>query len=81
MIKPLNLGTFQDLLNTYGANIERWPLDVQDSAQNLLKQSDEAQILYMDELKLDQAIQGHHKDGNAPQGLMDKILNIPNQDE
>ena len=73
MTPPFNLGTFREILDTYGADIQRWPHDVRDLAEDFLKNSEEAQALYMEALKLDKAI-NPASGSEPPAGLLDKIL-------
>ena len=73
MTKPFNLGTFQDYLNTYGANLARWPENARIQAEDILKESKEAQELYLEILKLDTLFEaGSEK--TAPKDLLAKIL-------
>ena len=73
MTRPFNLGIFQEILDTYGADPQRWPDDVRMQAENFLKSSEEAQALYIKELKLDKAINSA-SDSTPPEDLLDKIL-------
>lgn len=73
MTKPFNLGNFQTILDTYGADPQRWPALERPKAEDFLKQSEEAQALYLEALKLDQAIKSA-RDLEPPPGLLEKIL-------
>jgi hypothetical protein len=73
MTKLLELGTFRDYLNTYGANLERWPEDLRSVAEDTLKHNEQARKLYIEALKLDHLFD-NSKDSAAPDGLLEKIL-------
>ena len=73
MTRPFDLGIFQEILDTYGADIQRWPVDARESAEDFLKNSDDAQALYTQALKIDQALCSG-KESEPPPDLLDKIL-------
>ena len=73
MSLPFSLGTFGELLNIYGADPQRWPEDLRKTAEDFLKNSQEAQTLYLQELKLDKAI-NPLAGKEPPAGLLDKII-------
>lgn len=73
MTRPFNLGSFQEILDIYGADTQRWPGDTRMQAEEFLKHSDEAQSLYMEALKLDAAIKPRDL-SQPPEDLLDKIL-------
>ncbi len=73
MTQPFNLGAFQEILDTYGADPSRWPGAARAQAEDFLKNSEEAQVLYIEALKLDKAINPAAQD-LPPKGLLDKIL-------
>lgn len=74
MTQPFNLGNFQEILDIYGADIQRWPDDVREKAETFLKKSEDAQSLYLQAMKIDHAINPKAK-SSAPEGLLDKIIN------
>lgn len=71
MTKPFDLGTFQDCLNIYGADFNRWPEDMRGPGQEFLKQDEATQNVYDDALKLDQLMVSGDK---PPADLHDKIM-------
>lgn len=73
MTKPFDLGIFQDYLNTYGADLSRWPEKLRTKAEDYLKTSEDAQNLYIEALKLDKLL-GAGKGQEPPEDLLNKIL-------
>ena len=73
MTQPLNLGTFQDYLNTYGADLNKWPEELRAQAEDILKDSKEAQEAYVEALKLDKLFEGSNDKG-VPDELFKKIM-------
>lgn len=44
----MNIEEFKDLLETYGADLARWPAPSKAQAEKLLEESDAARNLYAD---------------------------------
>lgn len=80
MTKPFNLGTFQDFLNTYGADIDQWPDDLRSQAEEFLKNNDVAQKAFIEALKIDLMFKGEHG-FEAPDHLLSKILQNTEEDK
>lgn len=79
MTQPFNLGTFQEYLDTYGADLRRWPDDLRARAEETLKTSQDAQSAYVEAMKLDELLYPEEC-SDAPDGLLDKILKDARQE-
>lgn len=53
MIDALSIERFQDLVASYGANLERWPADQRSSAVHILVDSEAARAVWRDAADLD----------------------------
>jgi len=70
MTTAMNMGAFKDLLETYGADLARWPADTRAQAAITLETSETARNLYADFAPVDDAF----ADTKAPAGLAEKII-------
>ena len=70
MTASMNIEEFKDLLETYGADLARWPAPSKAQAEKFLEESDEARQLYADMAKVDDLF----VKGNPPADLTDRIV-------
>lgn len=73
MTIPLDMEAFRDLLETYGANLDRWPTGSVEQIQLLLQSSEDAVSLLESYAKVDALFQ-ETGDKTPPDGLLERIM-------
>ena len=69
----MNLESFKDKLALYGADLSRWPEDLQAPARTLIEGSAEAQREFVKMQGVDRLFTG--KEGTPlPEGLLERII-------
>jgi hypothetical protein len=75
MIDALSIERFNDLVASYGANLERWPADRRNAAIHCLVSFEAAREAWRDAADLDAALDGLPEPGMSPQ-LVERVMAI-----
>ena len=68
----MNIDRFQQLLDAYGASVDRWPVEERQAATLLLDASEEAKARQDRAARLDEVLDAHRVE--VPEPLRDKII-------
>jgi len=73
MPPPMNIETFKENLESFGADLARWPESIRESAQKLVSRSAEARQLQQEMSKVDRLFKVD-KTSAPPRDLVDRIV-------
>ncbi len=72
--QPMTAERFKSALETFGANIRKWPDEERDAALEYIETSDEAKLILADMGAFEQYLT-QYSHAEAPKGLLEKIIN------